>query len=134
MYPQNSLGYYALKFGFWAGTMVAPVAPILWTMVFLIVVDFITGVVAAIKKKQQVQSRKFFNTISKFFIYNLVILSAHFIGLHVIPDLPMLKIVGGFIAITELKSIFENFSKIYGINIWEYVKEAISRKGGNPPD
>jgi len=133
MNENEGFGYYFIKFGFWASAMVAPVAPILWTMVFLIVVDFITGVVAAIRAKESVQSKKLFNTVSKFFIYNLVILSAHFIELHVIPDLPMLKIVGGFIAITELKSIFENFNKIYGINIWDYVKEAISRKGGNPP-
>ncbi len=112
---------------FWASAMLAPVQAIMWTMVFLIIVDFITGLTAAWKTKVPIQSKRMGSTLSKFLIYNLVILSAYFIELHVVKEVPWLKVVSGFIAVTELKSIAENFSKIYGINLWSHIKGLFDR-------
>lgn len=104
------------KFLFWLLTLSTPVNGIMVTMVFLIVVDFITGTYASIKKQLPIKSAKITHTFSKFFIYNLVILSAFFLEKHIVNEVPFLKIIAGFIAITEIKSILKHFNSIYGVN------------------
>jgi hypothetical protein len=67
-------------------------------------------------KGTAISSKRIGHTISKFFIYNLVIISAYFLEKYIVSELPFLKIIAGFIAITEIKSILENYTKIYGAN------------------
>lgn len=105
-----------IKLMFWLFTLLSPVNGVMVTMVFLIVVDFITGSYAAIKNHIPIRSSRIGHTISKFFIYNLVILAAFFLEKHIVDEVPFLKIIAGFIAITEIKSVLENFNKIYGVN------------------
>lgn len=104
------------KFIFWATAILAPLQGMMVTMVFLIIVDFITGVYAACKNGIPIRNYRIMQTISKFFIYNLVILAAYFLEIHILDEIPFLKIIAGFIAIAEIKSILENFNKIYGVN------------------
>ncbi|MFC5046968.1 phage holin family protein [Aquimarina hainanensis] len=101
---------------FWVLTILSPVNAVMITIVFLIVVDFITGSYASYKSKVPISSERIGNTISKFFIYNLVILASYFMEEHIVDEIPFLKIIAGFIALTEIKSIMENFNKIYGVN------------------
>ncbi len=105
-----------VKVAFWLLTLLSPVNGVMVTMVFLILVDFITGAYAAIKNHIPIRSSRIGHTISKFFIYNLVILAAFFLEKHIVNEVPFLKIIAGFIAITEIKSILENYNKIYGVN------------------
>lgn len=106
----------AIKFLFWLLTLLSPVNGVMVTMVFLIVVDFITGSYASLKNSVPIRSSRIGHTISKFFIYNLVILAAFFLEKHIVNEVPFLKIIAGFIAIAEIKSILENYNAIYGIN------------------
>ena len=64
---------------FWLLALLSPLDEVLTTVMFLIVVDFITGAYAAVKLQIPIQSEKIANTVSKFFIYNLVIISAYFL-------------------------------------------------------
>ncbi|WP_353777160.1 phage holin family protein [Winogradskyella sp. 3972H.M.0a.05] len=105
-----------IKFMFWLLTLLSPVNGVMVTMVFLIVVDFITGSYASFKKNIPIRGSRIGHTISKFFIYNLVILAAFFLEKHIVNEVPFLKIIAGFIAIAEIKSILENYNAIYGIN------------------
>lgn len=105
-----------IKFVFWLFTLLSPVNAVMVTIVFLIVVDFITGSYASFKHHIPIRSSRIGHTISKFFIYNLVILAAFFLEKHIVNEVPFLKIIAGFIAITEIKSILENYNKIYGVN------------------
>ena len=105
-----------VKFTFWLLALLSPVNGVMVTMVFLILVDFITGAYAAIKNHIPIRSSRIGHTISKFFIYNLVILAAFFLEKHIVKEVPFLKIIAGFIAITEIKSILENYNEIYGVN------------------
>ena len=108
--------------------LLAPINPMMWTLIFLIVSDFITGVYAARKAKIAIQSSKIARTVSKFFFYNLAILCGYFTETFIIPEIPFFRVISGFIATTELKSIFENFNKIYGINIWVKIKTLFDKK------
>lgn len=112
----------------WLLAFVAPITAMMWATVILIVVDFITGVSAAIKTKTALSSGKLYSTVSKFLIYLMVILAAHAFEQNIVQVIPMTQIVGGFIGLTELKSIFENFNKIYGIDLWEQLKEFFKKK------
>lgn len=101
---------------FWLLALLSPVNAIMITIVFLIVVDFITGIYAAYKYRKPIKSSRIGHTVSKFFIYNLVILSAFFLEQYIVDEIPFLKIIAGFIAIAEIKSILENYNTIYGVN------------------
>lgn len=105
-----------IKIMFWLFTLLSPVNAVMVTMVFLILVDFITGSYAAVKNHIPIRSSRIGHTVSKFFIYNLVILAAFFLEKYIVNEMPFLKIIAGFIAITEIKSVLENFNKIYGVN------------------
>jgi len=104
---------------FWLFTILSPVNGVMITMVFLIIVDFITGLYASYKHKIPINSERIGNTISKFFIYNLVILASFLLEKFIVEEVPFLKIIAGFIAITEIKSILENFNKIYGVDLFK---------------
>lgn len=105
-----------IKFIFWMLTLLSPINGIMITMIFLIIVDFITGSYASFKKSVPIRGSRIAHTVSKFFIYNLVILAAYFLEKHIVSEVPFLKIIAGFIAIAEIKSILENYNTIYGIN------------------
>lgn len=113
------------KLVFWMTAILAPLQGMMVTMVFLIIVDFITGVYAACKQGIPIRTYRIMHTISKFFIYNLVILAAYFMEQHILDEIPFLKIIAGFIAIAEIKSILENFNKIYGVNPFKALTNAI---------
>ncbi len=114
---------------FWLLALLAPVRAVMITMIFLIVVDFITGLYASYKDKIMIRSDRIAHTISKFFIYNLVILASYFLEKHIVDEVPFLKIIAGFIAITEIKSILENFNRIYGVNPFKALVNVL-KKGG----
>ncbi len=115
----------AIKFLFWLLTLLSPVNGVMVTMVFLIIVDFITGSYASLKNSIPIRSSRIGHTISKFFIYNLVILAAFFLEKHIVNEVPFLKIIAGFIAIAEIKSILENYNAIYGINPFKALVDLI---------
>lgn len=101
---------------FWVLALLSPVNGVMMTMVFLIIVDFITGAYVAYKNNIPFNSKRIGHTVSKFFIYNLVILSAFFLEVNIVNEVPFLKVIAGFIAVTEIKSILENYNQIYGVN------------------
>lgn len=116
-------------FSFWLLTLLAPLRGVIITMILLIVVDFITGSYASYIKKKPIEGKRIANTVSKFFIYNLVIISAYFLEKHIVTEVPFLKVIAGFIAIAEIKSVLENYNKIYGINPYKALMNLFKQSG-----
>lgn len=116
-----------VKIIYWMAAFVAPLHQVFGAMVGLITIDFITGVYAAYRNREKISSRKLANTLSKFFIYNLYVLAAWLVSL-IVDVIPWLQIVGGYVAVVELKSINENFFKIYGLNFWNVFKRFLQRR------
>lgn len=108
--------------------LLAPLNPVMATIVLLIVIDFITGLYAAYRTKTRIRSKRMSNTISKFLFYNMVIIAGYFIEVNIVQEIPFTKIVAGFIAMTEFKSIGENFNKIYGINFIRAIKNFFNKE------
>ena len=67
-------------------------------------------------------------TVSKLLLYNLAILSGFICETYLISYIPFTKIISGFIALTELKSISENVTAVTGIDYWKKIMEYAKRK------
>jgi hypothetical protein len=106
----------------------APVVPLLVTVGFLIILDFIVGVYRAWKMNEIINSRKMGNTISKMLLYQITILSLWVFEIYILGGiLPVTKIGAGMIAVTELKSIDESVERLTGIGVWKKLVKVIKR-------
>jgi len=106
----------------------APVVPLLLTIGFLIVLDFIVGIYRALKLKEMITSRKMGNTISKMLLYQITILSLWVFEIYILNSIiPVTKIGGGLIAVTEIKSIDESVEKMTGVGVWKRISKIIKR-------
>lgn len=127
MNHDDTTSFVLAKVGIWLIALMAPLYDILGAVMLLIVIDFLTGLGAAYKLRESVSAAKMRNTVNKFLFYTLTIIAAHLVEVKITPALPWLNIISGFIALTELRSIFDNFNRIFGINIFNYIKTVISR-------
>lgn len=105
----------------------APIHAVIVSVGVLVVTDLITGVWAAIKRKEPISSAALRRTVSKMVIYQIAVISGFLVQQYLISDLvPVVKIVAGVIGLVELKSILENADKITGVSIFQ---EALKKLG-----
>jgi phage-related holin len=108
--------------------VINPLKSMLLTIGFLIVVDFIFGIMRAYKLGEKRTSRKASNTISKMVLYGLCILSVYFLDKYILETgMNVAKIAAGFISLVEIKSILESFEIMTGINIWDRLVKIVRR-------
>lgn len=95
-------------------TFLAPIATVIFAVMFLIFVDLITGILASMKEKTTITSSAMSRTIAKTFVYCTTIIVTHVVHKYLLAgfDFPIESIVSGFIAITEMKSILENLNRV----------------------
>jgi len=114
------------------GLMVSFILPISHFLIFtvvLVVVDFVTGILAARKRKETLKSRGFSRTVSKVVLYFVAILLAN--GMDVVflwnIDAPInfTYLVTGFVCLTEFKSNLENIGFLTGVDIWKNIAKKI---------
>jgi|TARA_R110001592_G_scaffold74779_5_gene226877 phage-related holin len=117
-----------MKFVLWFFAILVPLYDVAGALIILIIIDLITGIIASIKKSAPFQWSKIFNTFNKLIIYCLILLAAWVIESKIIPSIPFMRLVAGFLALTELRSILENFKDIFGIDAWDYIRAAIKRQ------
>ena len=108
----------------------APVKEIVHVMLIFILIDFISGVWAAKKRKETLESRKFRKTLTKFLWYTVaLILSFMMEKTFNLSWSNLSGIIGGFICFIELKSIFENITHITGEPIFLKILHIIRKRG-----
>ena len=92
----------------------APIATVVFAVMFLIFMDLITGILASLKEKQRITSSAMSRTIAKTFVYCTTIIVTYVVHKYLLVgfDFPIESIVSGFIALTEMKSILENLNRI----------------------
>jgi phage-related holin len=92
----------------------APIATVIFAVMFLIFVDLVTGILASLKEKQRITSSAMSRTIAKTFVYCTTIIVTYVVHKYLLVgfDFPVESIVSGFIALTEMKSILENMNRI----------------------
>lgn len=107
--------------------IITPIKSMLISALILVIIDFITGITAAVKRKEKLTSSKMKRTVIKIMVYEVSILLAYIAQHYLIQDaLPVINIISGFIGITELKSCLENINEIGGNNL---LKSIIDKLG-----
>ncbi len=108
--------------------VLAPVAPLLLTIGFLIMADFFLGVYKSFKLKQVITSRKMGHTISKMLLYQVTILSLFLFETFILDGiLPITKIGAGLIGTIEIKSIDESVEALTGVGVWKRIVKVLRR-------
>lgn len=102
----------------WLTIYFAPVYPLIAAIGFFVFADFVTGIQAARKRGELIQSRKMKTTVVKFGSYAIAIISSFLIEKLFLDGIPALKIISGLVAFIEVKSINENMKDITGTDIF----------------
>lgn len=96
----------------------APAQGMIITSIILIVIDLITGLLAAHKQNLPITSAGLKRTIVKLAVYEAAILLGFITQKYLTGDsIPVASIVSGFIGITEFVSCMENLNILGGNNL-----------------
>ncbi len=99
--------------------VLAPIHSVLIAVGVLIVLDMITGLLAARKRGEKITSANLKKTVTKAFLYQSSVVVAFLMEQLLLDGIPVVKVVAGIIALTEGKSFFENVHAITGTNFWD---------------
>lgn len=108
--------------------------PLAWWLVavgLFVAADFITGILKAKKQKEEIKSKKMFNTVTKFVAYGIAIIVSHSLSLLFFPDFPAVKLIAGFVAFIEVKSLDENIKAITGFSLFGDILKMLNPKNRN---
>ena len=107
-----------------------PIAEMIHVMLIFLVVDTISGIWASLKSGEKLESRKLRKTVYKFLWYTVAVMAAWMMektySLH---WSNIASIVAGFICFVELKSIFENITRITNEPVFMKILKIFRRKG-----
>lgn len=120
----HTFNKYFFAFAAYCISYFTPAFPLMLAIGFFIVADFITGIMAAKKRGEEIRSKKMRPTVTKGIGYMIAILVAHVFQQNFLPGLEVLKIVSGLIAFIEIKSLDENFRDITGKSLFkQFIKK-----------
>lgn len=104
----------------WA--LLVPIQGIMLALGALVVADFVTGVWKSIRKRHPITSRGWRSTIGKIAIYLVAVIAGFACDYIINNDTPIIaRAISVAIALTEIKSIMENFYAVTGINLVKLV-------------
>lgn len=106
----------------WASSFFVPIGPFFGIVLFLVVADLLTGIRAAVKRKERISSSGFRRTVEKIVLYCLAIFLSEGMKNVFMPFAPVTYITAFAIALTEFKSNIENIETVTGVNIWASIK------------
>ena len=119
---------YTKALAYFLGGLAAFLLPIswaFWVVIIFVAIDTITGVMAAGKKTvKNIQSRKLFAIVPKITFYFLLVIVAHACS-YIDDQIPFVKLAMFGIGFIEIKSVDENFEKIYGFSFINRILEAL---------
>lgn len=118
----------------------APLPLLVFWMFMFVIVDMITGMLAAKRRNELISSKKMKKTISKLICYMTVVLLARGINVHILPfvELYACYITTGIICFVELFSILENLYCITDNQVFrlltQWSKQKMKETTGICPD
>jgi hypothetical protein len=90
-----------------------PIRPLIYAVLFLFFMDWVLGVWRSVKNRRKLTSYRFRKSVSKITTYIICIMSTWVMQKTFLPDwVPIAHLAAGYIAWTELVSIYENASDI----------------------
>lgn len=120
-------GYFAAILG-WAMSVILPIKDFLIITSALVILDLITGIVAAKKRKEQIRSRFLMRTTIKLLLYYSAILATEGVQVVFAEKIPITYITAFTIALTELKSILENVDAGTGSRLAKMIIDKLKAK------
>jgi len=120
-------GYFAAILG-WAMSVILPIKDFLIITSALVVLDLITGIVAAKKRKEEIRSRSLMRTTIKLLLYYSAILATEGVQVVFAEKIPITYITAFTIALTELKSILENVDAGTGSRLAKMIIDKLKAK------
>lgn len=111
----------------WISSFIMSVATFLSFTLVIVLVDLYTGRMAAKHRGEAIKSSGYRQSVKKYVLYMIgILISELFIRVFSLP-IPLTYMVAGVVALTEIKSIFENIETVTGVDLWGYVGERITR-------
>ena len=111
----------------WISSFIMSVATFLSFTLIIVLVDLYTGRMAAKHRGEAIKSSGYRQSVKKYVLYMLgILISELFIRVFSLP-IPLTYMVAGVVALTEIKSIFENIETVTGVDLWGYVGEKLTR-------
>jgi len=110
-------------------TVFAPAKTALIAALALVFFDFVTGVLAARKRKEKITSAGFKRTVGKIVLYEMALCMAFLAQEFLLgDDVPAFKLISTMIGLVELKSILENLDTINGKPVFRAILKKITQK------
>lgn len=110
-------------------TVFAPAKTALIAALALVFFDFVTGVLAARKRKEKITSAGFKRTVGKIVLYETALCLAFLAQEFLLgDDVPAFKLISTMIGLVELKSILENLDTINGKPVFRAILKKITQK------
>jgi len=117
----------------------APIKGTIITVGVVIIVDLITGILAARKRGEKITSAALRRTVSKALIYQTAVLTGFLVEKFLINDLfPITQVAAGLIGSAESLSIYENLNTLSDNKIFKVLVDKLgsvndARKGPEEP-
>jgi len=109
-------------------SVILPIKDFLIITSALVVLDLITGIVAAKKRKEEIRSRSLMRTTIKLLLYYSAILATEGVQVVFAEKIPITYITAFTIALTELKSILENVDAGTGSRLAKMIIDKLKAK------
>lgn len=111
----------------------APIKEVLATVMVLILLDLATGIYAAHKRGESINSSAIRRTVSKIFVYETAIIAGFLAQAYLVKDLiPVASLIGSVVGLVELKSVLENLNSISGTDLLKSVIDKLGSSNKNP--
>jgi phage-related holin len=104
---------------------ILPIGKFLGIVVVFVILDFVTGIWAAVKRSEKIRSRTMQRTTLKVTVYLIAVLSAHYVDVVFESFIQFVYVVAGVIVLTEFKSVLENLSDIIGYDLVEKIAQKL---------
>lgn len=102
------------KLGLVVLTILAPVQAAVVTVFGLVLLDCVTGVLAARKQGIPITSSKLKDSVIKMLVYQAAIILAFIIEKYLSPGIPLTNMASSYVGLVELLSLNENIEVISG--------------------
>ena len=107
----------------------APAQEMILSVLGLIAVDMITGIIAARKRGEAIDSAGLRRSISKLFVYEVALMAAFIAQHYLMKDtVQIASIIAGYVGLTETVSILENLNSIQGGDLLKKIIDQIGSK------
>jgi len=127
----TSFNSFFAKFGILFVSYFTPISEMIHVMLIFLVLDTISGIWASLKEGEKLQSNKLRKTVYKFLWYTVAVMLSWMMEktFSIMDWSNLASIVAGFICFVELKSVFENITRITGDPLFLRIIKIFKKKG-----